>query len=312
MTDEIQALLHDGDVVAMIGDSITSDGCWWVSVREQLLARHPGVRCDFRNCGISGGGAGGALRRYAWDIAPHQPTVALVMFGMNDVWRDAYVPAPTEDMLTGRADCLQRFLINMHALVERLLADGVRVILLTPTPYDQYSPAQPAPNLPGVDDALAICGGMVKGLGIAKDLPVIDLHTPLRRRCAALEPLIRDDRVHPNDLGHAAMGEIVTAALLPGAAVPVPPALYAASRAVHEAERRQRTLAMFRAWVEERDGGRDDAAILRYIARTQATEPNPWVREQMTVCRELLPQQAELAAEVAVLRQRLTEVTVAL
>ena len=301
MIAETKTIFRDGDVVAMVGDSITCDGRWWVGVREQVLAGEPGLACDFRNCGIPGDTAEGALRRYAWDIAPLRPSLALVSFGMNDVWRDAYGPDPTEEMLTRRTEALERFLINMHALVTRLLADGIRVVLLTPTPFDQYAVDGPTPNLPGVDDALAICAGMLRGLAIAQGLPVIDLHTPLRRRCAALEPLISDDRVHPNELGHEAITQVVIAAVLPSAAVPVPPALRAASRAVHAAEYQQRMIAMFRCWSE----GIDNAAVFDFLTRNAETEPNPWVREQMQVCQALLPREDALAAEVTALRRQL-------
>jgi hypothetical protein len=227
------------------------------------------------------------------------------MFGMNDVWREAYVPEPTAEMVGGRDWCLQRYLENMHALTDRLLADHVRVLLLTPTPFDQYSTERRERNLPGADDALAICGGMVRGIGLAKGVGVLDLHAPLRRRCAAGEELISDDRVHPNDQGHAAMAELVTQALLPPGPADVPPTIYAASRALHEAELRLRTIAMFRTRATDRDGGQDDAAIERYIAQSEATEPNPWVREQRAVCRHLLPRRNDLLAEVADLRQQL-------
>ena len=312
MNDNSSPMFQDGDVVAMIGDSITCDGRWWVNVREQWLARHPGAFCDFRNCGIPGGGAEGALRRYAWDIAPLRPTVAVVMFGMNDVWREGYRPPITGEMLTGRAECLELFLANMNELVERLVQEGVRVALLTPTPFDQYAPDRPAPNLPGVDDALAICAGMVKGIAAARRLSVVDLHTPLRRRCAAGEMLISEDRVHPGGLGHLAMAELVSATLLPGAPVVVPAELQAASQALHEAEGRQRILAMFRCWAEGVESGRDDDAVRRFLERNGEEDRNPWVLVQKAVCRKWLPRERELAAEVAGRRQQLVRAAGAL
>lgn len=301
-----------GAVVAMVGDSITSNGRWWATVREQVLARAPGQPVEFRNCGISGGSASGACQRYDWDIAPHRPTAACVMFGMNDVNRGLYQEAPSAAQLSERAAALTDVLRHLTALTTRLQQDGVQVVLVTPTPFDQYAPQRPVPNLPGVDDALAIVGGMVRGLGAGRGLPVVDLHTPLRLRVAAGEPLVGDDRVHPGDAGHAAMAELVLAALLPGPSVPVRAPLLAASRALHEAEGRQRTIAMFRSWAQGAGGGHDDAAVLAFIAARAAAEPNPWVRDQMRVCRELLPRQAELAAEVAALRQRLAAVGAAL
>ena len=298
-------IFHDGDVVAMIGDSITCDGRWWVKLREQWLARHPGQFCDFRNCGLPGAAAGGALPRYSWDIAPLKPTVAVVMFGMNDVGREGYQPPVTGEMLAERDKCLDRYLANMNELVERLIQDGIEVCLLTPTPFDQYASDRPAPNLPGVDDALAICAGMVKGVAVARRLTVVDLHTPLRHRCAASETLISEDRVHPGELGYTAMAELVCAALLPGPAVVVPPAIREACQALHQAEAPLRILAMFRAWAEASLGGRDDDSVRRFLECNREKESNPWVREQMTVCGDLLERQDELEAEVAALRHQL-------
>lgn len=307
MTDNTKSIFYNGDVVAMIGDSITWDGRWWVSLREQLLSRQTGLQCEFRNCGIPGGGAEGALRRYAWDIAPMKPSLTMVMFGMNDVRRDAYMAKPSEAMISGRAECLQRFLANMNALVERLIQDGIRVVLLTPTPYDQYATEREEANLSGVDDALAICAGMIRGIAIARHLPLVDLHTPLRQRCAELEPLISDDRVHPSEIGHEAMSQLVAATLLPGDPVVVAPSLRAASLTLHEAEKRQRIIAWFRCWADGMEGGIDDDSVRRLIEKNYESEQNPWVREQMILCRELLSRQDELAKEVAALRQKLAE-----
>ncbi len=303
-------MFHDGDVVAMIGDSITFDGRWWVKLQEQWLAAHPGQFCDFRNCGIPGANAGGALPRYSWDIAPLEPTVALVMFGMNDVWLGGYEPPVTGEMQANRAECLERYLSHMNALVERLIQDGIEVCLLTPTPFDQYASDRPAPNLPGADDALALCAGMVKEIAIARRLTVVDLHTPLRYRCAALEMLISEDRVHPSELGHMAMAELVCAALLPGPAVVVPSALREACQALHQAEAPLRIIAMFRACAEASLGGRDDDSVLCFLECHREKEPNPWVREQMIVCGNLLSRQDELQAEAAALRHQLTALRV--
>ncbi len=298
-------MFQDGDVVAMIGDSITCDGRWWVELREQWLARHPAQFCDFRNCGIPGAGAGGALPRYDWDIAPLRPTVALVMFGMNDVWREGYKPPVTVEMLAGRDECLERYLLNMNELVERLIGQGIKVCLLTPTPFDQYASDRPAPNMPGVDDALAICAGMVKGIAVTRRLPVVDLHTPLRHRCAAGDMLISQDRVHPGEHGHMAMAELVCGALLPGAMVDVPPALREASRALHQAEAPLRILAMFRARAQSSLGAHDDDSLRSFLELNREKEPNPWVREQMIECRNLVARQVELEARVTSLREQL-------
>ncbi len=297
----------DGDIIAMIGDSITYNGHWWTNLREQLIVRYPELKCDFRNLGIPGGGAGQAITRYEWDIAPVKPTVAMVMFGMNDVWRDAYISSPTDDMITGRNECLQRFLLNTDALVRRLLSDGIRVVLLTPTPYDQYNESHTAVNLYGVDDALAICGGMVRGIAISRQLKVIDFHTVLRRKCADGMMIIGDDRVHPNDAGHDEMANIVKDELLLGNDLPVPYELHSVSQSLLEMEQKIRIIAMFRCSSEMSGCGHDDESVISYIANNFDEEKNPWVREQMQVCMELLNNQDDLNRSIESLRRQIAD-----
>ncbi len=287
----------------MIGDSITWSGAWWQQLRDQLLVREPGLGVTFRNCGVPGGGAEGALQRYDWDILPQRPTVALVMFGMNDVWRDAYVATADAGMIEGRNGCLQRYLIAMHALVLRLQHDGVRVALLTPSPYDQYS-AGSVVSYTGVDDALAICAGMVRALGLALGVRVVDLHTPLRVRLAAGEQLISADRVHPAASGEQAMAELVVRELLPGPVAVLPSALHAASDALQAAERDARLIPMFRCWAG--GSGDDDAALQRYLDQQDPQRCDDWMASCLATCRRLLPRQAEVASDLEQRQQQLT------
>ncbi len=297
----------DGDIIAMIGDSITYNGQWWNNLREQLIVRHPELKCDFRNLGIPGGGAGQAITRYEWDIAPIKPTVAMVMFGMNDVWRDAYISSPTDDMITGRDECLMRFLQNTDALVSRLLNDGIRVVLFTPSPYDQYNESHSAVNLKGVDDALAICGGMVRGIAISRQFKVIDFHTILRRKCDDGMTIIGDDRVHPNDAGYEEMANIVKHEFLCGDDHSVPSDIHSVCQSLLEMEKNLRIIAMFRCCAALSNGGHDDESVISYIANNFDEEKNPWVREHMQVCMELLNNKDDLNRSVESLRQQIAD-----
>jgi lysophospholipase L1-like esterase len=296
-------------VIAMIGDSITADGRWWAALREQLLVHEPDLRCEFRNAGIPGGTVAGALRRYAWDIAPLRANVALVLFGMNDVGRDDYQdPIPDAGARLRQAGALARYRTGMAELVARLQADGVRVVLVTPSPYDEYATGTGTPARVGVDGALAQCARIVYALAAEQQVPVIDLHAPLSRRCAAGEALIDADRVHPTTAGHAAMAEVAWAQIHPRAFGAVPPQMVAASRAVHAAESQLRSLAMFKTWVEESDGVYDDAAVLALLDRSQPGETNPWMIEQMGICRMLLADQEAHRARIELLRRELAAV----
>ncbi|MFA6962700.1 MAG: SGNH/GDSL hydrolase family protein [Opitutaceae bacterium] len=206
-------LFRDGDRWVAVGDSITHNGTYHAWVQAYYATRFPELRLDTSNAGISGDIAAGALRRYDWDIAPMSGTVATIMLGMNDVGRTLYAAGDvTPDLERRRADALVRHREAMVGLVRRLRADGIRVILLTPSPFDQTANLKTA-NLPGVNDALAVCADFAREL-VATDpaaLSLIDLHGPLTALNTRLQQddpaftLIGPDRVHPTAPGHLLM-----------------------------------------------------------------------------------------------------------
>ena len=87
--------------------------------------------------------------------------------------------------------------------------------------------------------------------------------------------------------------------------VDVPRALREASRALHQAEAPLRILAMFRARAQSLLRAHDDDSLRRFLELNRDNEPNPWVREQMIECRNLLAREVELEARVTSLRQQL-------
>ena len=72
------------DRVAFIGDSITHGGRYHADVYLFYATRFPGQPFTAYNCGISGDTAPGTNLRFEDDIAPHRPTAATIMLGMND------------------------------------------------------------------------------------------------------------------------------------------------------------------------------------------------------------------------------------
>lgn len=88
-------------------------------------------------------------------------------------------------------------------------AGGVRVILFTPTPYDEIQPGEESFNFRGVNQALGVLSGAVRGIASARGILCIDFHTPLSRLCQEGAPIICPDRVHPNADGEAAMTAVL-------------------------------------------------------------------------------------------------------
>src|SRR5262249_46547431 len=75
---------RDGDVVVMIGDSITEQHLYSNFVAMWTVTRFPDWKLTFRNVGIGGDRSVGGNSRFARDVVRYKPTAMTVDFGMND------------------------------------------------------------------------------------------------------------------------------------------------------------------------------------------------------------------------------------
>ena len=203
----------NGDRVCFIGDSITHGGGFGYHSQIVLfyMTRFPETRIGFWNCGISGDSAAGAVKRYGWDIAPHKPTVATIMLGMNDVSRGLYaMDASGAKVEAQRQGAIENHAAKMADLAELLVKDGAKLIFITPSIYDQTG-TQKTENLFGVNFALGICGYEARKLASKYNAGVAEFHMLLSRLNAlgqAKDPdytIIGPDRVHPGAPGHLVM-----------------------------------------------------------------------------------------------------------
>ena len=98
---------QNGDVVVMIGDSITEQHLYSNYVEMWTVTRFPNWKLTFRNVGIGGDRSPGGNNRFARDVLSHKPTAMTADFGMNDGGYGGFsenVFKPYMDGLQGMAD----------------------------------------------------------------------------------------------------------------------------------------------------------------------------------------------------------------
>ena len=202
---------QDGDRVCFIGDSITHGGLYHGYIRLFYTTRFPDRNIRFFNCGISGDSAGGASHRFPWDIGVHQPTVATIMLGMNDVSRGLYGKEnPDEATMNRRQGAIDGHVANMRKLSEQLRDAGSQIVYITPSIYDQTS-TMDKENLFGVNDALGACAEHAKKLAAEFGGSVVDFHGTMGMVNAEYQQsdptatIVGGDRVHPGPMGHLIM-----------------------------------------------------------------------------------------------------------
>ena len=193
----------ENEKVVFLGDSITHGGdyLYWTLAMYQL--RNPGKQIRLENAGISGDSAGGGWGRLQYDVLDKKPNRVFMMFGMNDINLTLYAKGGKE-LDAKRLKPLKGYETYIKRICDRLKKAGVQVVLMTPTPYNQYGKNNPSTyNEVGLGTAAEI----VRKTAKAKGLDVVEFYTPMTeiiKKHPKYSPM-RTDKVHPNSLGHLLM-----------------------------------------------------------------------------------------------------------
>lgn len=207
-----QTVFRNGETVCFVGNSITFNGEFFHQIALFHTLRYPMQPIRIFNSGIGGNTAADVLERLDDDVLDKKPQVCVLKLGMNDVKKELYLPeaAKDPDIDRKRRAALETYRQNYEKIIQRLLAAHCRLVLQTPTIYDQTA-AIAAAKQTGRNDALGICTQIVKGLAHKYHLPVVDYWNflgPLNQALQAKDStatLIGPDRVHPGATGHFLM-----------------------------------------------------------------------------------------------------------
>ena len=248
-----------GERVVFLGDSITRQGLYEGYVQLGIDTARPGLGVEVVNAGISGDTSSGALERFDWDLKPMKPDRVFVMFGMNDVDVKLYTGQPPgEEPVAKRKEKIAAFERNMRTLTGRILAEGWGLVLMTPTPYDEYSKTNKGQMWKGANEkGLAACAEIVRRIAAEKEVPLVELHRPLTAawKAAADGDGFTVDRVHPSEAGYRlAAAEILKAAGITEPSFPTNGPACAAIRERFAAAAQKRFVPQMRMEISRRGG----------------------------------------------------------
>ncbi len=200
----------DGDVVVMIGDSITEQHLYSNYVEMWTVTRYPNWKLTFRNVGIGGDRSTGGNSRFARDVAAWKPTAMTVDFGMNDGNYKAF-----------GEDTFKPYMDGLQGMANQAKAANIRVAWATPQPLDNGDQGPTA--LTGYNQTLEKFSEGVKTIADKNDGLFVDQFHPYlaaldgaRSKGPKYERITAGDAVHPGPPGQALMA----ASILKGLSFP--------------------------------------------------------------------------------------------
>jgi len=203
--------LHEGDRLAIIGDSITEQKMYSRILETYLTVCTPELKISTRQFGWSGETAEGFLHRMTNDCLRFNPTVATLCYGMNDHRYRAY------DEANG-----SWYSNNYYSVVSSLKTAGARVVLGSPGCVGKVPRWAPDTNAPVEDLNLNLCHLRNIDIAIAanQDVRFADVFWPMLTSGFAAQQkygpefcVAGKDGVHPGWAGHLVMASAFLSAL---------------------------------------------------------------------------------------------------
>lgn len=170
--------LGDGERVAFLGDGILADGNIVKYIDDFYRVRYPERRTSFRVFGKRGDTAAEGIAVTA-EVAAFNPTTVVILYGMNDVDREAWSRASDSHELRARRESARgQFRANIAALSSVLKAlPGIRrLVWMTPSVYDQNCLVDGEVSGLRANDGLALLAEDVRAQAAADGSLCVDLH----------------------------------------------------------------------------------------------------------------------------------------
>ncbi len=195
----------NGARVCFIGDSLTAQNAvQWMTV-DCYKRNLPDTKIEVFNCGVAGGAAWAASRYLEDDVFIHNPTHAVIGFGVNDCGRWDLANPRSAERYNRLVANYERYKKCMRELCDVLIARGIKVTLCTPPPYDEYHEGT-EPAFPGCFALILAYAEEVRKIAKEKNLPLCDYFDYFAREMQT-DILYSGDHVHPNAHGYFTMAK---------------------------------------------------------------------------------------------------------
>jgi lysophospholipase L1-like esterase len=195
----------DGDVVVVMGDSITEQRLYSNYLEMWTVSRFPAWKLTFRNVGIGGDRSTGGNGRFKRDVLAFKPTALTVDFGMND---GNYQPFGEP--------AFQVYMKGLQGIADQANAAKIRVAWVTPQPTER---GEPGPQLAGYNQTLEKYSEGVGEIAKKNDGLFCDQFHPYLAvidKARESDPKIKitgGDAVHPGPPGQALMAASILKAM---------------------------------------------------------------------------------------------------
>ncbi len=200
----------DGDVVVMIGDSITEQHLYSNYVEMWTVTRFPKWKLTFRNVGIGGDRSVGGNSRFIRDVVSYKPTAMTVDFGMNDGgYRDF------------SEDTFKPYMDGLQGMANQAKAANIRTAWVTPQPLDNGDQGPTAlvsynKTLEKFSEGVKTIADKNGGLFVDQFHPYLSVLDSARSKGPKYDRITGGDAVHPGPPGQALMA----ASILKGLSFP--------------------------------------------------------------------------------------------
>jgi lysophospholipase L1-like esterase len=194
-------LIHDGDTVMFVGDSVTEHGAYLDDIAMYFAVRWPEWRVELLDRGRFGERAVDGLQRLQRDVIALKPQMAVLFFGVNDGRYQAFNP-----------EFFAAFVNAERQMVSRLKAAGIAVALATPTVIDPDQLHGYHGDAAEYIEVLGRYAQAVMDIGRELAVPVLDVYGALRAAQQQAKATLPNFTMFPAGVHPSAAGHLVIAA----------------------------------------------------------------------------------------------------